>query len=170
MIRIISWYMLVISILLACNQHSAPSDQKGSRVLAETSIPGPACIVYKTRADYSHNVAIQLSEDKSRIVSFPDVTDIRKLEKRVYPTPLENGYLLDNRGIGPDVAYISLTWQQYADLPETPTPAIIFKLILDADPILEMYDCGVKSQYAEPIEEMNRLIRDGEIKLKKRLK
>ena len=91
------------------------------------AIPGPHCIVYKTRADYSKLVPVILSADKSKIVSYPDVKDINNNGNFPYPSPLKKGYLLDNRGIGPDVAFIRLTYEEFARLKATPPAADLYR-------------------------------------------
>ena len=133
-------------------------------------VTGPPCIVYKTKADYSELVPVMLSADKSKIVSYPDVKDLVIDGKTVIPTPLLDGYLLDNRGIGPDVAFLTITIREYSRMTTTPDAARLFALILDKDPLAEMYECGKRYQYNDPAEAMNQLIRKGKLKCQKRLK
>jgi hypothetical protein len=133
-------------------------------------ISGPRCIVYKTRADYNHLVPVILSPDKSGIVSFPDVKDIYFNDSLAYPTLLNEGYLLDNRGISPDVAFLKITYEEYGRLVSTPSGTELLRMILDKDPLAEMYDCGNRNQYQDPAGTMNRLIITGELARQKRLK
>ena len=147
----------------SCTKHVSPQS-------VQATMPGPRCIVYKTRADYSQFVPVTLSPDKSKIVSYPDVKDIYFNGQLAYPTRLIDGYLLDNRGIGPDVAFLKLTYAEYSKLAGVPLVGELFKLILDKDPLTRMYECGLRSQYKDPAEAMDQLIRSGELKHKKRLK
>jgi hypothetical protein len=128
------------------------------------------CIIYKTNADYSANVPIILSKDKTTVVSYPDKKDLYYQGKPAYPTALDNGFLLDNRGIGPDVAFLSLTYDAYQLLEKTPSAEELMKLILDNDPLKEMYQCGNRSQYADPVTELNAIIASGKISDCKKLK
>ena len=66
---------------------------------------GPPTTLYKTKADYNNKVPVTLSEDKTKIVSYPSPKDVFYNGNFAYPTPLAQGYLLDNRGIGKNVAY-----------------------------------------------------------------
>ena len=118
----------------------------------------PPCIIYKTKADYSNQVPVILSDDKMTISSYPDISDIRKQGDKVYPVALVNGFLLDNRGIGPNVAFLDITYDEYVKYSKSPGPEDLFKQILDADPLLEMYQCGNRYQYEEMVAELNQLI------------
>jgi hypothetical protein len=128
------------------------------------------CIFYKTKADYSKNVPVMLTADKSAVASYPDIKDVYADGKPAYPTPLKNGYLLDNRGIGPDVAFLKTSYEEYHALGKTPSATELFQLILEKDPLVEMYQCGTRSQYADPAEAMNSIISSGKMENCKKLK
>ncbi len=64
-------------------------------------VSSPMVYIYKTRKDYSRLVPVLMDETRTRIVSYPTPTDLKTNGKLAYPTPLENGYWLDNRGISP---------------------------------------------------------------------
>ena len=146
-----------------CTKHI--NHAKGS-----SSVPGPRCIVYKMKQDYSLLVPVELSPDRSEIISFPGIRDIYYHDGLAYPTKLEGGYFLDNRGIGPQVAFLRLTYDDYSKLKITPNASKLMNLILAVDPILEMYDCGNRNSYADAEAAMNELIISGRLKQKKRLK
>ena len=157
-------------ILDSCCRNSAPSGdssrskpQKGQTAL----LP---CIIYKTRADYDRNVPVILTDDKSKIASFPDIKDIFFNGDPAYPVKLENGFLLDNRGIGPDAAFLSYTYEEYSKLGKTPDPSHLYEKIIDKNPITEMYQCGNRSDYSDIVAELNRIISDGRLKEFRRLK
>ena len=133
-----------------------------SEKTGEPAMTLPPCIIYKTKADYSTLVPVILSDDKMKISSYPDVTDIQKQGKNVYPVELANGFLLDNRGIGPNVAFLDITYDDYLKYTATPPAEELFKQILDADPMLEMYQCGNRYEYEEMVVELNQLI-EGEL-------
>jgi hypothetical protein len=115
----------------------------------------PPTIVYKTIKNYDKNVAVQLSEDKQRITAYPHPYDV---SADSYPTTLKNGYLLDNRGIGKNTAFISLTYEEYAALRKPPSIKELDSMIIDRNPIDEMYNCGNRAKYADIINELNRII------------
>jgi arginine repressor len=103
----------------------------------------PSVIIYKTKADYSKNVPVGLNEERTAIVSYPGKTDIKGQE----PTPLKYGFLLDRRGVNTNVAFLKYTYEEYLNLETIPPIAELFKAVLDADPLTEMYNCGKKSDF-----------------------
>ena len=119
---------------------------------------GPPVVIYKTTRDYSRNVPVTLNADGTKIVSYPAVSDVRSLP---YPTPLADGYLLDNRGIGQHVAFLSYTYEEYASLPQTPTSDELFDKIIDKHPLVEIHFCGNRYQYKNLVDELNAQIRAG---------
>ena len=122
---------------------------------------GPPVVVYKTTKDYSRNVPVGLSADGTRVVSYPAVSDVCGLP---YPTPLADGYLLDNRGIGRDVAFLSYTYEEYAALPATPSPEELLEKVIDKHPLLEIHFLGNRYQYKDIVRELNERIEAGELR------
>ena len=97
-----------------------------------------AIVVYKTKKNYNHIVAVTLNTDKTSIINYPDPSDIRSF--RPYPIQLKSKYLLDQRGIDSNVAFLKLSYRQYSKLKVVPEPYFILSnLILDNDPILEFH-------------------------------
>ncbi|MEI6455763.1 MAG: hypothetical protein WCO93_05700, partial [bacterium] len=134
--------VMVVSVVffVSCSGRKITGTAAGDLKGGETGLPGPKCIVYKTKKDYSLLVPVILSKERTFIVSYPDVADIRTSDGFTLPTSLTGGYLLDNRGIGPDVAFLSFTYESYAAMPRTPAAAELFGKIIDKDPLLEIYD------------------------------
>lgn len=154
--------LLIILIFIAtgcCSWQKTDSKVGNTEILG---IPGPKAIIYKTRKDYSQMVPIILSDDKKSIVSYPDMKDLRIDGKFMLPTPLKNGFLLDNRGINANVAFISLTYDQYANLVKTPNSEELMKLIIDKKPLKKMYIGGLKSKYKNMEDELNAIIESGD--------
>ncbi len=157
------YLILAISLLgTACSPKKAPvaSDQRTS---LNTTIPSAPCIVYKTKADYSTDVPVGLSQDKSHITSFPAVLDLKRNNQYTYPTPLANGYLLDNRGIGPDVAFLKISYEEYYNYDQVPQASDLFSKILETDPLVEMYRCGNVGDYTDIVRQLNEIIRSGKL-------
>jgi len=125
---------------------------------------GPPTLVYKTRADYSNNVPIILSDDKTKILAFPDPVDVFINGKYPTPTQLKDGYLLDNRGISKNVAFLKMTYTEYARLPKPPTAEEMFAMIIDKEPLTELCNCGNRNAIQNPKQQMNQLIRHKQLR------
>lgn len=124
---------------------------------------GPPTVIYKTKKDYSSNVAVSLSDDKSKIISFPDPSDVFYNGKLAYPTQLNNGYLLDNMGINTNVAFLSITLEQYQGYKEIPSIEQLYQLIIDKDPLLEFYNCGNRHSLQNEVKDLNNLINNSHL-------
>ena len=83
------------------------------------------------KKDYSQNVPVLLSDNKLTIVSYPAVEDVMVNGKYPLPTLLKKGYYLDNRGIGPNVAFTKYTYEEYSKLSATPSVHELFQSIID---------------------------------------
>lgn len=126
-------------------------------------VPGPQTIVYKTKADYSKLVPVLLSDDKSQIISYPHPKDIKLGETLALPTALSKGYLLDNRGIGPNVAFLKITYEEYAKREEAPSLAEMEAMIIDKDPLLELCNCGNSKVFTDKVNQLNDVIEAGKL-------
>jgi hypothetical protein len=133
-------------------------------VRQETGVASPPAIVYKTKNDYSKNVPVILSEDKTKIVSFPAQRDIKKGDGFVYPTELVDGYLLDNRGINQNAAFLKFTYEDYYNMDNIPDAARLMNYILDKEPFTEIYQCGRRGDFKNLEAELNQKIREGKLK------
>ena len=83
----------------------------------------PVVYIYKTKADYSHQVPVMMDEARTRILSYPAPGDLKMGDGLRLPTLLNKGYLLDNKGIGPNVAFLTYTYEEYSQLPTAPCMA-----------------------------------------------
>jgi len=131
----------VIILILSCSCPNKVKEQNNKTQDTVLTV-GPPVIIYKTHADYYDKVPVMLSEDKSKIISFPGRKDIYYDGKLSYPTRLNNGFLLDNRGNDEHVAFLNITYEQYSVLDSTPSPEELYEMVLDKDPITEMYRCS----------------------------
>lgn len=158
--RIIVFSFLLISAVISscCTAKKAVSPITNPAV----SIPGPKAVIYQTKKDYSKFVPVILSDDKKSLVSYPDIIDVFYNGKLAYPTPLHNGYLLDNRGIGKNVAFINLTYDEYSKLAKTPTADQLMDMIIDKDPLTKMYSGKLKASYIDIEQELNAIIDKGD--------
>ncbi|MEI6899153.1 MAG: hypothetical protein WCL00_04695 [Bacteroidota bacterium] len=130
----------------------------------------PRCIIYQTRKDYSKNIPVMMNDDRSAIISYPDVKDVCPDGKCAYPLLLENNFLIDNRGIGVNVAFLRYTYKEYAALKRTPILSELKIMLLDDDPLLSMYEGKPRAEYHDIEKELNILIGEGKLNLYRKLK
>lgn len=137
---------------------------KTKQINTGTTNAGTPTVVYKTKADYSKYVPVTLSADKKEITAYPSPKDIYYLGKLAYPTPLANGYLLDNRGISPNSAFLKITFNEYSKLNTAPSLVEMYNQILEKDPFTEIYNLGNRERFKNEIKEINRIIKKGDLK------
>ncbi|MFO7614437.1 MAG: hypothetical protein R6W71_07345 [Bacteroidales bacterium] len=158
---------ILILALCGCHTNHKVSQDTGKNDTVDFTpkfIPGPQALVYKTKADYNHLVPVLLSEDKTEIVSFPHPSDLKIGDSYPLPTVLNNGYLLDNRGIGLHVAFLSLTYEDYARLERAPSITELHEWLIDKDPLLELCDCGTKGAFSDITKQLNRIIDENKLR------
>jgi hypothetical protein len=150
--------MLLVSafVLTGCNtsRNVAFTNSETKSV----NVVGPLAIVYKTKSDYNNLVPVILSEDKTKIISFPHPSDIKIGDAFTTPTILNDGYLLDNRGIGQNVAFLKYTYEEYANFKTLPSVNDLYESIIDKNPIVEMCNCGVRPNFNDIKSELNFII------------
>lgn len=158
-------------LLISCKSttDSTSSDKEKKETMAQTK-SGPPVIIYKTTGKYYNKVPVGLSEDKTKVVSYPDPKDVFHRGTFSYPTMLENGYFLDNRGVDENSAFLELTYEEYSKLEKAPSSEELFNDILDNDPFTEMYHCGSRFDYRDLEKELNDLISEGNLNSMKKLK
>ena len=149
----------------ADNAKEEPVDQREEQTAsngteADNVAHGTPIIVYRTKQDHSEHVPVIMNDDRSAIVSYPHPSD---LKGDVRPVDLGNGYLLDRRGIGPNVAYLDMTYAQYAALSTAPSLAELQAHIIDRDPLSELYDCGKQTGNSNTEEEFRTLVASGQL-------
>lgn len=164
LLKILAFVMLPALFTSCCHSRKAVSDAGQARM------PGPRAIIYQTHTDYLKYVPVILSEDRKSVESYPDIKDIYFQGRLAMPTVLHGGWLLDNRGISRNVAFIRLTYDEYAMLPQTPSASELYGMIIDKDPVTRMYDCGLRSDYQDIENELNKMIDAGKFSEFKLLK
>ena len=167
--------ILFCSLLFGCtNTRTTTSNSshsiKDTTVTAKSDLKqkdidysGPATIVYKTKGDYFDKVPVTLSDDKTKIIAYPAPTDIFYKGKFALPTKLSNGYLLDNRGISKNVAFLNISYEEYSKRKEVPLLNEMMEMILDKNPLTEMYNCGNRYTYKDEVTELNEIIANGQL-------
>ncbi len=154
-------FLLVIAVIISsCKTKDKSMVVEANDILQDNNILRNTApiVIYKTTRNLSDFVPVIMNREKTVIVSYPDRMDINEVNK---PTTLINGYLLDNRGINENVAFLKLTYEAYKNLDKNPTPEKLINLIQEKYPLSEMYFCGNRSNYQDLIPELNALIANG---------
>ena len=102
-----------------------------------------------------------MNEARTRILSYPAPGDLKMGNGLRLPTVLDKGYLLDNKGIGPNVAFLTYTYEEYSQLPTAPSMDDLMSHILDKYPLLEIHACGRRADYKDIVPELNEKIAEG---------
>jgi len=160
---------MVISFVTACGSNKKVDNNKQKEAMEIDFTAGPPTYIYKTKADYSNLVPVNLSDDKSTIISFPHPKDIYYNGELAIPVELTDGYLLDNRGISENVAFLNITYADYSKLKNTPSVDSLYSLIIEKEPLVELYFCGNRHQYKDEVKQLNKLITDGNLKRCKKI-
>ncbi|MBU4078443.1 hypothetical protein KKE85_02445 [Patescibacteria group bacterium] len=98
----------------------------------------PPIVIYKTHGDYFQQVPVYLSLDKTRVTGYPGIEKMGT----TYPDQLHKDYLLSNGFVGSNTGFLNITFEEYANLGNTPSSSELFAIILDDSPFIEMYYCG----------------------------
>lgn len=166
------YFLIIVILLSACknNINNLKSEDKNKSETKSSFTPvfqlGPKTIVYKTKSNYNDYVPVIMFEDKTKISSYPHQNDIKIGDNYLTPTVLEKGYLLDNKGINKNVAFLNIKYQDYYNLNEVPNVEELINNIIEKDPLIEMYDCGVKSAYSDIETQLNEMIKEKKLKTK----
>ena len=158
--------VLVINSCCTANKSQIPTDAKKNDKdkIVLSFKDGPQTFIYKTKQDYNKFVPIAMSDDKSKIISYPHPKDIFYKGDLAYPTELEGGYLLDNRGISSQVAFLNITYEAYSKLEKAPSLEELNEMILDRSPLVVLYNCGNRFTFKNGIADLNRLIESNGLK------
>ena len=172
--------ILIISVLSSCTctkktENKAKENKTATQVEENKTakkpmgMATPPVIIYKTKKDYNNNVPVTLSKNKKEIVSYPGTNDVFYKGKLATPTVLEDGFLLDNRGIDENVAFLDISYDVYSKSMRVFSKKQLFDNIIDNDPILEMYRCSRRDFKSIP-EDINKMIKKGDFKNCEKLK
>ncbi len=133
--------MAIVSLSTVGCTSSREASQESKKEQIEVKSPGvaarPHAIVYRTNGDYANHVPVTLSDDGTTLLSYPDPTDVAS--GNVTPIALENGYLLDRRGINSNTAYLDYTYEEYAALESAPSVKELMEHIIAKNAITEIY-------------------------------
>jgi len=99
-----------------------------------------------------------MNDERSNIVSYPAPGDLKYKGKPATPSELTGGFLLDNRGINENVAFINVTYEKYMALEKTPSKEELLSLVIDPYPLEVMFNCGKRAAFKDEVEELNAII------------
>lgn len=153
----------VFALLSSCSTSKTGNNNSNTLNFQPNFAPGPPTIVYKTIEDVNDLVPVLLNEEKTRIISYPSKNDIKTGVNYKTPTVLKQGWLLDEKGINQNVAFLSLNYIEYSKLDSLPSIDSMFKLIVNFNPIDKMCNCGNRISIPNPIEQLNELIESDRI-------
>lgn len=162
--------VIILSVIfVSCkSRHEMPS--KTVEISFDSiSMHNSHVLVYKTKKDYNNLVPVLLDDDKTQIVSYPDPKDVKIGSGFLLPISLQNGYLLDKKGIGLNVAFLKYTYEEYSNLKSLPNLQELYKNIIDKNPLIELCDCGNKSEYQDLEVQLNDYIDQGIVRIKCKL-
>lgn len=158
--------ILIVSIYGCTTNHKATqTNASGKQEVVPQYIPGPHVVIYKTNANYNNLVPVELSEDKSKIVSYPSPSDLKSENGYQTPMQLNKNYLLDNRGIWKNVAFLKITYEEYSKFLTLPTLAELYSMIIEKNPLTELCDCGSKIAFTDVKIQINQLIDNDKLRI-----
>ena len=151
--------MIILSVIFVSCKSSVEMPTKTNEIsFGSSAVSSLSILVYKTKKNYNNLVPLLLNDDKTQIVSYPDPKDVKVGSAFLLPTSLQNGYLLDNKGIGKNVAFLKYTYEEYYNLKTLPTLKELYNNIIDKNPLIELCDCGDKSRHEDLEKQLNEYI------------
>ena len=165
-------FLLALAVLTAFSSCSNASRNTTSEPIVSQGIAvsGPYAIIYKTKANYNMLVPVIMNSEKTDIVAYPAPGDLKYKGKPAIPTILEDGFLLDNRGINENVAFLDISYEAYMALNSTPSKEELMSMILDKDPLSIMYNCGKRATYNNEVQDLNAFILENNFSAFEKLK
>lgn len=143
------------------------SSQKQSASVVETTTSTvktgqaaylPQAIAYKTSAPVADYVPVTVNADRTEIVAYPAPGDITSNSR---PVPLDDGWLLDRRGVSSKTAFTSYTYAEYAALQSAPSREQLLRSIQPGVTVTDIISLPMKAG-AATAESANRAIRSGD--------
>ncbi len=153
------WGIVILILTTAACSNHLYLDKSNSELRNEIetfdTIVKKRVLIYRTVANFSNYVPVLLDSTKNRIIKF---TDFDSLSISSAPTPLKNGYLLDNWQIDANVAFLEFTYNEYSKLKLYPIQERLLEHILVKHPLDELWDCGEYPESELTMEMLNELI------------
>jgi hypothetical protein len=163
--------VMLISSCHCCKKNQTVAEKKSESISSTKQITGPATVIYKTKADYSKFIPVVLSDDGSKIISYPDPQDVKDADMLRTPSALHQGYWLDNKGISLKTVFINITYEEYSKMASPPSLQEMYSKIIDKNPFTEFYACDLRASFGvNIIDAVNDMIDKGNLKNCKCLK
>lgn len=144
----VDYFCGCVMMLLVCGCVSHHDVVKSEEPAVVSGVSGghpqqalPPVVIYKTRGNYNDFVPVNLAPNGNALLSYPGVHDVFYQGILAKPTPLESGFLLDNRGIDTNSVFLDYTYEVYSALPQTPLQEEIMQHIMIRDGIEALYSC-----------------------------
>jgi hypothetical protein len=160
-------YIILLLICTSCTKSKTiVSPNKTEEIELDFSMSLAPTIVYKTKNSYNNLVPVMLNDEKTEIIAYPSQADLLINGELKTPILLNDNYLLDVKGININVAFLSLSYQEYVALETIPSLKEMFNLIIDKNPLIELCDCGNRSAFSNIENQINYLIDNKQLRQK----
>lgn len=137
----------------------------GKRPMVKLADQAPLYI-YKSKLSNNTWVPITLTDDKKSVMSYPHPKDVQRDGELLTPIRLKDGFLLDRQGINKNMVFIHISYADYAKR-NGPLPIdSMLMMIVEPDPIIELYQIGYWGDFDDPVKELNRILRKGQLEIK----
>ncbi len=123
-------------------------------------------IVFRLKGDYRNLVPVTMNAERTAITSYPHPSDVKSEKGLRYPLKLKKNYWMDNLGIGPGVAYLDYSLEEYSKMENAPDREDLMAHIRDKDPLESMFRCGTVGDYEDPVKTINEWIRKDSLEAK----
>lgn len=113
--------------------------------------------IYKTNGDYDNYVPVTLNDSRDGLVSYPAPSDLHGAS----PVKLDDGFLLDRRGVGVNTAFTRWTYAEYAEMQSAPSPEEIMANLIPGARVTELYETPLTTGIPDETAKCNELIKAG---------
>lgn len=145
-----------VAILGACSSPKTAENTATLRGIGTTAMI-PKAIAYKTSGNYTDNVPVNINPSTGKLTSFPAPADVNPATSA--PVQLNDGWLLDRRGVGQNTVFTTYTYEQYHSL--TAVPDNLLDCVIPGSKVTEIIRFPAKINEITP-EMANRFIATGD--------
>ena len=138
---------LMCLICVACGNRATqtePQQTKLTLIGSNDAAMMPNATVFKMSGDYADKVGVTLNSDGT-LAYYPAPADISALSA---PYRLDDGWWLNRQGISSKSVFTKWTFEEYANLPATPTQQEIIDAIIPGARVTEMVTLPIPANEA----------------------
>jgi len=149
-----------VAILGACSSPKTAENTTTVTAASGTRTPNamiPKAIAYKTSGNYADNVPVNINPLTGKLASFPAPGDVNPATSA--PVQLNDGWLLDRRGVGANTVFTTYTYEQYHAL--TAVPDNLLECVIPGSKVTEIIRFPASINEITP-EKANRFIATGD--------